>query len=187
MIFGISFLLLGAALIWRIIKTVEDTLSRNIFLGFSALVILSGIFCFVVEVSWTHLSVTAKIPLYACLGISLSFALTFSFTEMINLGLCDKCCNTHFEDNPLISNRKQVIIIFSGAIFLGSIFGILFGSIDVEDDDSRRSKLKENLIWSIPIGAIIGGLISFLNQWMRTLSREYVVVDRVSPDTTEDI
>lgn len=48
---------------------------------------------------------------YAVLGIALSFALTFSLTEFLNIGLCDKCCNTDFENNPLIGDKKQVEIV----------------------------------------------------------------------------
>jgi hypothetical protein len=108
------------------------------------------------------------------LGISLSFSLVFSLTEFLNLGLCDKCCNTDLQSNPLIATKKQVFLIFSGSILMGAIFGILFGVIDVEDDPSRnRTRFKENLLWSIQIGAVIGGLFGFVNQWLRTEPRQY--------------
>jgi len=176
-VFGIAFILLGFALTWRILKSVEDKQKRIFLLGFAFLVFLSGIFSFILENNWSTLSSSAKIPLYATLGISLSFALTFSLTEFINLGLCDKCCNTDFETYPLIATKKQIFMIFSGSIVMGALFGILFGSIDVEDDDSHHTRFKQNLLWSIPIGAIVGGAIGFLNQWFRSQPREYSIVD----------
>lgn len=45
---------------------------------------------------------------YGVVGLSLAFALSFSFTEFITMGLCDKCCKTDFENHPIISKKKQV-------------------------------------------------------------------------------
>ena len=45
---------------------------------------------------------------YAVVGLSLAFALSFTFTEFINMGLCDRCCKTNFEDDPIIATKKQV-------------------------------------------------------------------------------
>jgi len=172
-VFGIAFLLLGIALSWRIWKSVPEFSKRMFMLFFAFLVFLSGIFSFVLEKGWTNISDGAKVPMYAVLGISLSFALTFSLTEFINLGLCDKCCNTDFETHPLIGTKKQIFTIFSGSIVMGCIFGILFGTIDVEDDDSRHTRFKENLLWSIPIGAVVGGVLGFFNQYVRSSPRQY--------------
>jgi len=108
-IFGIAFLLLGAALIWRIWKSVPERFKRIFLLCFAALVFISGVFSFFLEKSWLpNIPAGAKIPMYATLGVSLSFALTFSLTEFINLGLCDKCCHTDFENNPLIGSKQQI-------------------------------------------------------------------------------
>lgn len=47
---------------------------------------------------------------------------------------------------------------------MGCIFGILFGTIDVENDDTRHTKFMKNIIYSIPIGAIVGGALGFANE-----------------------
>jgi len=52
---------------------------------------------------------------------------------------------------------------------MGALYGIMFGTIDVEDDPTRHhSRFKENLILSIPVGAVIGGFLGFTNQWLRS-------------------
>jgi len=174
-VFGIAFILLGLALCWRIWKAVQETGKRLFLMFFALLVFISGIFSFLLETQVDNISVAGKIPMYAVVGISLSFALTFSLTEFLNLGLCDKCCNTDFESNPLIGTPKQIYILFVGAIVMGALFGIMFGTIDVENDTPSHAKFKANLLYSIPVGAGIGGLLGFINEWIRSAPRKYVV------------
>jgi hypothetical protein len=51
----------------------------------------------------------------------------------------------------------------------------MFGTIDVENDDSNHTKFKENLLYGIPVGAIIGGALGFINQYIRGAPRQYYV------------
>jgi len=46
-------------------------------------------------------------------------------------------------------------------------YGIMFGAIDVEEDNPNHVKLKLNLLYSLPIGIVIGGGLGFINQWLR--------------------
>jgi len=180
-VFGIAFILLGLALVWRVWKSVTESSRRIFMIMFAVLVFISGIFSFILEERWVYMPAGAKIPMYAIIGVSLSFALTFSLTEFINLGLCDKCCNTDFENNPLIGSKKQIFIIFAGSIIMGAIFGVLFGVIDVENDDPQHTKFKENLIWSIPLGGILGGVLGFINQFIRSSPREFLTWGTSNP------
>jgi len=180
-VFGVAFILLGLALTWRIWNSVTDSSKRGFMLLFAVLVFISGIFSFLLDEDVVSIPAKAKIPMYGIIGISLSFALTFSLTEFINLGLCDKCCRTDFEANPLIGSKTQIYVIFAGSIVMGAVFGILFGSIDVENDDARHSRFKENLIWSIPLGGIVGGLLGFINQWIRSTPRQYLTFQESNP------
>lgn len=172
-IFGIALILLSLALGWRIWTSVTETSKRIFLLFFAFLVFLSGIFSFVLEKNLVHIPPSGKIPMYTVLGVALSFALTFSITEFLNMGICDRCCNTDFENHPLIGSKRQVFIIFSGTLLMGAIFGVLFGTIDVENDDSNHSKFRENYLIGIPIGLAIGGFLGFVNQWLRSTPRQY--------------
>jgi len=58
---------------------------------------------------------------------------------------------------------------------MGALFGIMFGTIDVENDTPSHAKFKANLLYSIPVGAGIGGLLGFINEWIRSAPRKYVV------------
>merc|ERR1711991_713171 len=52
---------------------------------FACLIFFSGFLCFILEKDWYfHLSPILKIPLYSVLGISVSFALTFSVIDLVN-------------------------------------------------------------------------------------------------------
>lgn len=56
---------------------------------------------------------------------------------------------------------------------MGIVFGVLFGVIDVDSGDNGdvTHKFELNLIYSLPLGAIVGGIIGFLNQWIRSSPR----------------
>lgn len=49
-------------------------------------VILSGIVCFFLRRNWfMHLPSIAKIPIYALLGTSVAFSLTFTLVDIVNI------------------------------------------------------------------------------------------------------
>jgi len=166
-VFGAAFFVLGVAILYRVLTSLTEQDKRGVMIAFSALVFASSACSFLLERDWVPLPPVAKIPMYAVVGLSLSFALTFSFTEFINMGLCDKCCRTDFENNPIIAKKKQIFLIFAGAIIMGSILGVMFGVIDVENDDQLHEKFNENLILSLPLGFVLGALIGVVNQYMR--------------------
>jgi hypothetical protein len=39
--------------------------------------------------------------------------------------------------------------------------------LDVEKDGPAHRRFKELLLWSIPVGVLIGAAIGFANQWLR--------------------
>lgn len=167
-VFGVAFFLLGAALVFRAFTSLNESSKRGFMIFFALLVFASGLFSFLLQKNWVQMDPEPKSAMYAIVGLSLAFSLSFSFTEFINMGLCDRCCNTDFENSPVISSKSQVILIFAGTALMGGFHGFMFGFLDVENDDARQTKVTENLIWSIPLGAGIGAFIGFLNQWLRS-------------------
>jgi hypothetical protein len=61
--------------------------------------------------------------------------LTFCITEALNAELCQCGCAVDRDAPAILASAKQVMIIFIGALAMGAIYGILFGSLDVEKVD----------------------------------------------------
>jgi hypothetical protein len=56
---------------------------------------------------------------------------------------------------------------------MGFMFGLMFGAMDVEGDNIHTHKrFKQNLLYSIPIGMLIGAVIGFANEFIRTGTRQ---------------
>ena len=88
-VFGVSLMLIGAMILFRVLPQPGHGINavRVFIIGFSILVIFSGIFCFFLERDWiTVLKPNAKVPMYIVLGTSLCFALTFSIVDLVNQG-----------------------------------------------------------------------------------------------------
>eukprot|EP01111_Echinosteliopsis_oligospora_P000490 TRINITY_DN1053_c0_g1_i1.p1 TRINITY_DN1053_c0_g1~~TRINITY_DN1053_c0_g1_i1.p1 ORF type:complete len:248 (-),score=36.54 TRINITY_DN1053_c0_g1_i1:97-840(-) len=185
-IFGVAFFALGAALLYRIIRSscdkdeeeITSPTKRFFMLAFTALVFATGAFSILLENNWVQINWVAKIPMYATVGLVLAFALSFCFTEILTMGLCNKCCKTDFEEKPIIGSSKQLAMVFIATLVLGTIHGVLFGVIDVENDDAQHDKFFKNVIISLPIGAILGAIVGFWNQWIRSSAEVDVTPDQ---------
>ena len=82
--FGVLFLLSGGTIAWQVLLEPGGGESRVLLLGFAALVGTSGVLCFLLERDWSHgLSRSAKVPLYATLGVSLSFSTHFTALDLL--------------------------------------------------------------------------------------------------------
>jgi len=186
-VFGSAFFILGAAILYRVFTSLTENDKRTIMIIFALLVFASSAFSFLLEKDWVPLPPAAKIPMYAVVGLSLSFALTFSFTEFINMGICDRCCKTDFENNPVIGSKKQIFLIFAGAFTLGTALGVMFGVIDVEDDvQALHQRFQENLILSLPLGFIVGAVIGSINQYMRSAPQQLYTQWKPSTSVNHD-
>jgi len=131
--------------------------------------------CFFLQQNWyTQIGPGIKVPLYGLLGISFAFSLTFSFSELIALGPCDRCSQS-LKENPIFATPKQVLALFATGLTMGAGFGLLFGLADVENDSPTHSKLKDNTLYSIPIGVAFGAIFGGVNQWYRARA-QYIEV-----------
>jgi len=165
--FGILFAGIGMLILVRVCnsKTTERRM-QPILVTFALLVITSGILCTALDQQWFHFSATVKVPLYAIVGMSVCFAFTFSFLDMINLmiGMCN-----NEEVKALVESRQQVNLILGSSMAMGAAFGLIFGLMDVED--KRGLALRDSLIqeerYCIPVGVVLGGLTGLGNHIMR--------------------
>ena len=134
-VFGLVLLLLGALMLWRkLYEQHESNVARLLVMCFSILVLLSGLSCFLLEKDWFKLiPARAKVPMYMSLGISLSFAVSFSVVDLLNL-YADRCGRMRF---PLVSSAPQIFLVLTGAVAMGAIFGLIFGAMDVSTGPER--------------------------------------------------
>jgi cytochrome c biogenesis protein CcdA len=124
---------------------------------------------------------------FAFIAMALAFALTFAFTEFINLGLCNLCCPRTFYTHPSFVSRVQLYIILAAGLLLGLILGIMFGSMDVEDDwSANHSRLVKMLLYGLIPGTLVGagmGLVTeFLRDRLPTQAYEPLPVERPVTD-----
>ncbi|KAF4724596.1 hypothetical protein FOZ63_007442, partial [Perkinsus olseni] len=112
--FGLLFISVGCVILWRIstqaqmVSTAEETARKKQLQLFASLIVVSGFLCFILEKNWfVGMSPVLKIPLYSILGVSVSFALTFSVVDMINylLGFLQVVVA-----RPLVESTSQVYL-----------------------------------------------------------------------------
>lgn len=190
--FGLLFITVGSVILWRISVTAAAAAASPSLPGvvlddsevlpqqqqlprrkqqlqfFACLIILSGILCFVLKKNWfVNLHAFFKVPLYAVLGISVAFALTFSLVDMVNYLLGFFFQNTVAK--PLVESREQVTLVLTVALLMGGVFGLIFGLMDVEDEVQyhvRLALLREQRL-CYPIGALLGGFAGTGNELLR--------------------
>jgi len=98
------------------------------------------------------------------LGTTLSFAFIFGFGEIVNW--CVQSCSG--EDGKLVfSSSKSVILLVITATLMGAFEGLVFGSLDAEDDVYLRSQFQETNSDCIPVGAALGALCGLINESIR--------------------
>ncbi|KNG75028.1 hypothetical protein PFMG_01092 [Plasmodium falciparum IGH-CR14] len=134
------------------------------------------VFWYIIYCSWydNFLEIKCQLPIYCILGISISFALTFSLIDLINylIGFIQGSIT-----RPLIESVAQVYMILLFTITMGGIFGFIFGLLDVEDESSHHIRLAlmkaENCCF--PLGAVLGGIAGFGNEVFRQQSEAYKI------------
>ena len=145
-LFGISLILLGAVILWRVMSSEDQPSSRTrvVTLGFACLVLVSGVFCFFLEKDFFHaIGPGVKVPLYTILGTSLAFAMTFSIVELVNQGVLScACCANSYDPKPIVGTPMQIYIVLGASLAMGALFGFVFGALDVEVRSRSRPRLR---------------------------------------------
>jgi hypothetical protein len=155
----------------------EDEVRRKKQLNFFAgLICVSGFLCFILEKNWfLGLSSTAKIPLYTVLGVSVAFALVFSIVDLVNYLMGFLRASVA---RPVVESPHQVYLVMTIALIMGATFGFIFGVMDIEDEiqyQVRLALLKEERT-CVPIGAVLGAIAGFGNEYIRQKNDEYAAV-----------
>ena len=192
--FGLLFMSVGGIIIYRLnglslltgantdsseadqslLLAPEDEQKRKKQLTFFAcLILFSGFLCFILEKNWfVGLSWTTKVPLYTILGVSVAFALVFSMVDLVNYLMGFLRASVA---RPVVESSHQVYLIMTIALVMGATFGFIFGVMDIEDEiqyQVRLALLKEERT-CLPIGAVLGAIAGFGNEYLRLKSDEY--------------
>mmetsp|Transcript_9213 Transcript_9213/g.18117 ORF Transcript_9213/g.18117 Transcript_9213/m.18117 type:complete len:253 (+) Transcript_9213:2635-3393(+) len=178
-VFGCSLILMGLLILYRVnalswqsgVETgrpAQKTMSTYFVMLFACLVVLAGLFCFMLEKDWFQgISPTLKVPMYMLLGVALWFALTFSIMDLFNF--VGQYCVVKLSRGrrlwqPLVSTPIQISTVLFVAVMLGLFFGIVFGTLDVEDDLSKEHTLKaKEFHYTLPVGALACAIVGGIN------------------------
>lgn len=152
--------------------------------SFSILVLCSACLCFTLEKDWfKNIPAKTKIPSYALLGVSIAFSFAYSAVDFIQY-LKDyfvalsykywttlKHSKTPYEESPIIVTNIQIYLLLSMSFVIGSLFGTIFGIVDVEDYYKNQLVLYTVLDWEIiicePIGFLFGGFTGLMIEFLR--------------------
>lgn len=160
----------------------ESKSRKQVLLGLALLVSLSGVLCCSIQRSWFFgLPRVAKVLIYTCLGVAIAFAQIFSAIDLINVGF--GLCQVTTAVTP-VESTIQVSLIVGAALVMGSIFGFMFGLLDVPNEISyhvRLSLIKEEQI-CYPIGGALGAMAGFANEYLRNQEEGYLQLKRAEYD-----
>jgi hypothetical protein len=168
--FGVLLVLIGSIILARAFGKIGTTTvaRRPLLICFALFVIAAGCLCIFFKRSWfTDLSVAAKIPLYSTLGISVCFAVSFSFVDLINFII-----GSYFPDRVhLVESPAQVYLVFAVSAVMGCAFGVVFGLLDVGAGVTNLASLKSEMYvderYCYPLGAALGAVGAVANEWLR--------------------
>ncbi|XP_954539.1 uncharacterized protein TA19265 [Theileria annulata] len=167
--FGFTFIIIGLAILWRLTASSDfndQNQTRNLKI-FGFMIVFSGLLCFFLRKNWfIALPTSLKTVVYTLLGVSTSFALTFTIVDIINYFMATLETTV---SKPLVESKSQVHLILSIALVMGAIFGFTFGLMDVEDEAAYHVQLalmKEEK-YTYPIGILLGGAAGFGNEYLR--------------------
>ena len=140
-------------------KNNHTLLSQVTIACFSLFIITSGVFCFLLDKEWVrNLTPASKVPLYFAVGISICFTVTFALVDCINFVL--RHCL--YVNNYILSSGSQTCTVLLTTIIAGAFFGMLFGTLDVEDDFNGM-RFAQDKNYTLPVGCALGCINGMVN------------------------
>eukprot|EP00823_Brevimastigomonas_motovehiculus_P008146 TRINITY_DN7418_c0_g1_i1.p1 TRINITY_DN7418_c0_g1~~TRINITY_DN7418_c0_g1_i1.p1 ORF type:complete len:241 (-),score=12.04 TRINITY_DN7418_c0_g1_i1:249-971(-) len=186
--FGIFFCLIAAVLGYRVYTGGHP--KPFILSVFTCLVAISGLCCFFLETDWfMNMSSAIRIPLYSLLGVSLCFALLFTFIDILNYCTSgDYTCECCRQTKAVVETETQLYLVITCTVIMGLIFGFVFGLFQAADDLTANIQVTFMREWSIcyPIGMILGAICTCLNQWLRETTKTHNYDPVLQDDTLDE-
>jgi len=129
--------------------------------------ILAGLVCFFwLQNGWfVNISIIHRISVYTIISVPFAFLILFLSVDLINyltLNYLNKL-------KPYVETSHQIILIISSAIFIGFLYGLVFGIVDCENYKCFYNALWSMLQDSYPytLGLVLGFLVGFINEIIR--------------------
>lgn len=135
-----------------------DTLRYKIFLILGILILSSGVLSLLLHFSYfSKMNYIFKIPLFAILGVGVTFALTVTLLDLVNVVL--KIMISQMK-RPAINSPQQIIPIICTSSIMGMLDGGIFGAIDMISYslNSIGILLQKQQYYCMPISLIFGAL-----------------------------
>lgn len=168
--FGFFFLFLAGVITWRVVNF-SQAANRHALLVLSGLMGLAGLICVFYQRHWFFsLSAVLRVPIYAILGVSLSFALSFAIAELLNYA----STHTNLGSAPvapraqsaLVQSPQQIFLLAVSSVSLGFVYGIIFGFAEIGKGVFTLHTLRTQFLHEericLPIGALVGAATGFL-------------------------
>ena len=160
--FGLVMLCVGGGLVVRAVAQ-KDNPKTRLLVGLGVLIMFSGFLSLGLRPNWLD-SALVRVLYSTLIAVSASFITTF--------GLVDLATFVHdyvvAVRTDLVDSARQVNLILAGCIVLGVTCGAVWGALDVKSVSSLR------LDWAVvlPVGALLGGVLSFTNESLRSRDAE---------------
>ena len=182
--FGLLFLLISGLLYCRLQSSHQPQPQRHlVLLMVVALVFLAAVTALLLHPLLGILPYLLKIPVYALLGLALTFAFYFSLLDIVNYAvslyhkyapaLPTSASSSSSSSSapsvplppPLINTQQQVYLLTIISSLMGLAFGLTFSLLDVEDapPESLRAALAAEQSVTYPIGFLCGAVGAVLN------------------------
>ena len=172
---GGALVALSLVILARVLTAVDSrrsSFSKYFVVGFALMVFAAGVFCFVLEKNWfTTLTPASKVPMYALLGGALAFALTFTIVDLLNL-VSARCGGGASPHTPIVASSTQICVVLLASLCCGLYLGVLFGSLDIEDDDKKHTRYHRSWQYSMPVCVLLGAMVGVVNV-LTTKARDY--------------
>jgi uncharacterized membrane protein (Fun14 family) len=139
--FGLFFCALAGVIAVRV-SAFSAGAHRPALLVLAALMGASGLLCLAYQRHWFFsLAGGARVPIYALIGVSLAFALTFATAELLNYaagggsglggGGGGEPGGAARARAALVQTPTQVILLAVASVLLGLVYGLMFGSAEI--------------------------------------------------------
>ena len=171
---------IGIALIYRLIRERHELSEDNMdcpkqsliscpitVILFGFWMIFGGIVCCWLDNNWyLSMNIPKRILFYS--GIAIPFVILFAFllSNLITFILLNFTANNL---KPVIETTHQFALLIVTAVFMGVLYGLIFGIIDCNSIPSCTKALQLMLEDSYPftVGLILGFLEGFINEIIR--------------------